>query len=227
MAIDGYLAGLAAALRGPRRVKADLLAEARDSLYDAADAYQKMGLTAAAAQRRAVADFGDHAEIAPAYQAELAIAQGRRTALLIAAGLVGVYVCTSLAWSGYGGSGYGGSGYGGSGYGGWLTTGFRGLCLAGATVALLVWLGFGWGSRFVPDGVGLTRCLGRAALAFLALHGLAGLAVYLWRLASWPGAPSSPLVWVASAPMALAFGYATLCAWRCLSVTRLAVSRPA
>jgi hypothetical protein len=192
--IDPYLAGLAAALRGPRRVKADLLTEARDSLWDAAAAYQKMGLDGTAAQRRAVADFGGLAEIVPAYQAELAVAQGRRTALLIAMGLVGVYAGTSLAWSG----------------GGWLTTGFRGLCLGGAVLAALARFGLGWGSRYLPDGVALTRHLGRAALGFLGLHGLAGLGVYLW----------APPVLALSAAMVLAFGYAALCAWRCLSVTR-------
>jgi hypothetical protein len=206
VAIDGYLAGLAGMLRGPRRARADLLAEARDSLHDAADAYREMGLPLAEARRRAVAEFGDYAEIAPAYQAELAVAQGRRTALLIAAGLAGVYATTSLA---------------GLGYGGWLPTGFRVLCLAGAGLALLARLGLGWGSRYVSDGVALTRHLGRAALAFLALHGLAGAGVYLWRLAEWPRA--LPL-WAVAAAMAAAFGYATLCAWRCLSVTRPAWS---
>jgi hypothetical protein len=198
--IDRYLAGLAAELRGPRRLKADLLAEARDSLCDAADAYQQKGLGAAAAARRAVAEFGGVAEIAPAYQAELAVAQGRRTARLIAAGLVGVYAGTSLAWSGYGG---------------WLATGFRGLCLAGALLAALAWLR----SRSVSDGVAFTRLLGRAALAFLGLHGLAGLGVYLWRLVDLPRVPAAP-VWALLAAMTAGFGYAALCAWRCLSVTR-------
>jgi hypothetical protein len=234
--IDRYLAGLAAALHGPRRVKADLLAEARDSLRDAADAYQQKGMTAAAAQRHAVAEFGDLAEIAPAYQAELAVAQGRRTALLIAVGLVSVYVGTSLAWSGYGG---------------WLTSGFRGLCLGGAVLAALARLGFGWGSRYVPDGVALTRGLGRAALAFLGLHGLAGLGVYLSRLAgpqalAGPGglagahgpegvvgalalagahSLATPSLWMLSAAMAAGFGYAAFCAWRCVQVTLITVRR--
>jgi hypothetical protein len=200
--VDRYVAELGAALRGPRRAKADLLAEARDSLWDAAAAYQKMGLDESAAQRRAVADFGGLAEIAPAYQAELAVAQGRRTALLIAAGLVGVYASTWLEWSGHGG---------------WLTTWFRGLCLGGALLAALARLGFGWGSRYVPDGVALTRTVGRTALGFLALHGTAGLGVCLWALPRWPLA----------AGLGMAFGYAATCAARCVWVARIPLSRPA
>jgi hypothetical protein len=81
--IDAYVADLGRTLRGPRRAKADLLREARDGLCDAAAAHMDAGLDADAAQRRAVADFGAVPEIAPHYQAELAAAQGRRTALLI------------------------------------------------------------------------------------------------------------------------------------------------
>ncbi|GAB3962946.1 permease prefix domain 1-containing protein [Plantactinospora veratri] len=80
--IDGYLAELDRALRGPRRVKSGLLREARDSLVDATEAYAELGLPPEAAARRAVHDFGEVSRIAPGYQAELALAQGRRTALL-------------------------------------------------------------------------------------------------------------------------------------------------
>jgi hypothetical protein len=81
--IDAYVAELGRALRGPRRAKADLLAEARDSLLDAARAYQDRGLDPKGAERRAVEEFGEVAEIAPGYQTELGLAQGRRTALLV------------------------------------------------------------------------------------------------------------------------------------------------
>jgi hypothetical protein len=81
--IDEYIDELHAALRGPRRVKEDLLTEARDGLVDTARAYQEKGLDPDAAQRRAVAEFGEVREVAPDYQAELAVSQGRRTALLV------------------------------------------------------------------------------------------------------------------------------------------------
>lgn len=81
--IDTYLTELGAALRGPRRAKADLLAESRDGLIDAAEAYESGGLCRDDAQRQAVADFGTLEELVPAYQAELSLAQGKRTALLV------------------------------------------------------------------------------------------------------------------------------------------------
>ena len=79
--IDQHVAMLDAALRGPRRSKADLLAEARDGLVDAADSYADQGLPRDAAERRAVEGFGSVRDVAPAYQAELDLSQGRRTAL--------------------------------------------------------------------------------------------------------------------------------------------------
>jgi hypothetical protein len=81
--IDTYITELGNALRGPRRAKADLLTEARDSLVDAADAYQREGADRAAAERAAVSEFGALREIVPGYQAELGLTQGRRTALLV------------------------------------------------------------------------------------------------------------------------------------------------
>jgi hypothetical protein len=81
--LTAYLDDLGRELRGPRRVKADLLAEARGSLIDAVSALQARGVPTDEAQRQAVAAFGPVARIAPDYQTELAVAQGRRTGLLI------------------------------------------------------------------------------------------------------------------------------------------------
>lgn len=81
--IDQHLRLLARHLHGPARLKADLLAEARAGLRDAAWAYQAGGLDPQEARRRAVADFGGPAELAPAYQAELTAGQGRRLAWLV------------------------------------------------------------------------------------------------------------------------------------------------
>ena len=80
--IDAYVADLADALRGPRRAKADLIAEARDSLVDATEAYARRGFDRAAAERRAVQEFGMIAEIAVGYQTELGLAQGPRSCWL-------------------------------------------------------------------------------------------------------------------------------------------------
>lgn len=81
--ITGYTAELGRLLRGPRRLKADLTAEARDGLVDAAEAYEHQGADPVTAAHRAVTDFGPLREVASAYQAVLATAQARRTAVLV------------------------------------------------------------------------------------------------------------------------------------------------
>ncbi|GAB2990603.1 permease prefix domain 1-containing protein [Saccharothrix stipae] len=77
--IDDYVTALDRRLRGPDPVKEDLLAEARDSLHDAADAHRGEGLTEEAAQRRAVAEFGPVTAVAREYQGLLGLAYGART----------------------------------------------------------------------------------------------------------------------------------------------------
>lgn len=86
--VDEYLAALRKSLTGPRRRKADLLAEARDHLTDATEAFEADGLGRYDAEREAVADFGDLAEVVPGYRAELAISQSRRTAMLLFLALI-------------------------------------------------------------------------------------------------------------------------------------------
>ena len=98
--IDEYVAGLRRRLVGPARLKDEMLAEARDGLLDAARAHEADGLDPAAARRQAIAEFGGYAEVAPAYQVELAAAQGRSTALVIAAALVALRLVAPLVWVG-------------------------------------------------------------------------------------------------------------------------------
>jgi hypothetical protein len=98
--VETYVAELRRSLRGPRRARADLVAEARDGLVDAAEAYQRQGMDPTAAERRAVAEFGDVQEIARQYQSELGLIQGRRTALHIVIVLAGQHLLWSGAWSG-------------------------------------------------------------------------------------------------------------------------------
>jgi hypothetical protein len=86
--VDEYLAALRKSLTGPRRRRADLLAEARDHLTDATEAFEADGLGRYDAEREAVADFGDLAEVVPGYRAELAISQSRRTAMLLFLALI-------------------------------------------------------------------------------------------------------------------------------------------
>jgi hypothetical protein len=86
--VEEYLAALSRSLGGPRRRKADLLAEARDHLTDATEALEADGLEREAAERDAVADFGDLADVVPGYRAELAVSQSRRTAIWLFVALI-------------------------------------------------------------------------------------------------------------------------------------------
>jgi hypothetical protein len=86
--VDVYLTALSKELWGPRRRKADLLAEARDHLTDATEAFEADGLDKHDAEQHAVADFGTIEEVAPGYREELAVSQSRRTAVLLFAALI-------------------------------------------------------------------------------------------------------------------------------------------
>jgi hypothetical protein len=96
--IDAYVAELDRTLRGPRRAKADLLAEVRDSLQDATEAHGRGGLPPEDAEAEAVAEFGAVPDIAPAYQTELGVSQARRTALLVFGVLAALQLASRLAW---------------------------------------------------------------------------------------------------------------------------------
>ncbi|MEU8249234.1 permease prefix domain 1-containing protein [Nonomuraea sp. NPDC048916] len=95
MVIDDYVTDLGRALSGPPGPKRDLVVEARDSLADAADALQAAGLDRLEAERLAVHEFGEVAEVAPGYQRELTATAGRWLATLI---FLSVPV-TVLMWS--------------------------------------------------------------------------------------------------------------------------------
>ncbi|WP_238162816.1 permease prefix domain 1-containing protein [Kribbella capetownensis] len=86
--VDAYLTALGKALPGPRRRKADLLAEARDHLVDATEAFEADGLDRDEAEREAVADFGELSDVVPGYRADLAVSQSRRTAMMLFLALI-------------------------------------------------------------------------------------------------------------------------------------------
>ncbi|MFG1920352.1 permease prefix domain 1-containing protein [Cryptosporangium sp. NPDC048952] len=92
--MTGLVDDLRARLHGPSGVRKELLREVEDGLRDAAEAYEEAGVPAAEAARRAADEFGDPAELAPLYQAELDACQGRRSALLIAL----AYPTLTLTW---------------------------------------------------------------------------------------------------------------------------------
>lgn len=81
-ATDHFLTELSGLLRGPRRVRAELVVEIADGVDDARSALQDNGIPAAEAERRALAEFGTAREIAAGLRAALAAGALRRLAVL-------------------------------------------------------------------------------------------------------------------------------------------------
>ena len=221
--IDVYVAGLAAALRGPRRHRQEMVTEARDSLLDAAEAYADAGHDPLDAQRRAVADFGTHRQVVPGYQAELATLQGRRTATWIALVLPVMTLLEPLMWwdASWSTDERASQVY-------WvLVEHYQHTSFLAAAAAGLAIVGFGWGSRFLRDGLQYARLVGQATVVFLGMHALLGATVFALSLHQWPAAATWPPVLIGMAVNAAAFGYAGCLAVRCVSATRTPRIRPA
>ena len=91
--IAEYLDELGARLLGPRRRRAQILAELRDGLNQATDQHLSAGMSAQQAQAAAVAQFGSPQTVAAAFEGELATAYARRImALYVITGpLVGIW----------------------------------------------------------------------------------------------------------------------------------------
>jgi hypothetical protein len=209
--IEGYADGLAARLRGPRRMRTDMVTEARDSLLDAAEAHVEAGLSPAEAARTAVAEFGTYRQVVPGYQAELAAAQGRRTVLWMATVLPVMHLLAPLMWWQAPWSNAPASATYWS-----LTSNYDYLSLGASVVALVLFVGFGWGSRFLGDHVGFARWVGIGSLGFLALHGATGTAVFVLSMLQWPTAATWPPILIGCTANGMAFAYAIVMAWRCV-----------
>lgn len=219
--IDDYMTALEGALRGPRRAKADLLAEVRDGLTDAAAAHERTGLGRQASQRQAVQEFGAVGEIAPGYQAELGLAQGLRTALLVlsvlaaqplAWGMAGPLVARVLAlpWVSRPGPGYA-----------LADQAVEVLGVAAVVGGLLAALGCGIGIRFLrashlTAGRRLARVTGVFALAVALVFALLG--VFLSAVSAEARSTLNPpgVLWTV-AFLLLPMGWVALSGRRCLS----------
>jgi hypothetical protein len=92
--IESYLAQVTAALPGPARARADIVAELRGGLLDAADAHRRAGLAPPAAQA-ALAEFGHPAQVAAAFRPGIAASQARH----VAATLLATGPLIGLAWA--------------------------------------------------------------------------------------------------------------------------------
>ncbi|GIJ08836.1 permease prefix domain 1-containing protein [Micromonospora andamanensis] len=98
--VEEHLRQLGSRLQGPRRLRADLMTEARHGLLDAVEAYRDSGLPPREAARQAVADFGTPDQLAPAYQAELAVAALRGLSLRVVAIAATGSIAGDLTWQG-------------------------------------------------------------------------------------------------------------------------------
>jgi hypothetical protein len=83
--IDSYLGEVAAALPGPARARADIVAELHSGLLDAVDAHRRTGLPTASAAAYAIREFGDARQVAAWFRPELAARQARGLALTLVA----------------------------------------------------------------------------------------------------------------------------------------------
>jgi len=91
-AVATYLRAIERRLPGPARARRATVDELRDGLIEAMEARQRRGLSAVAAARAAIDEFGSPELVAAAHRAELALRRSRRAAwramlLVLAAGL--------------------------------------------------------------------------------------------------------------------------------------------
>jgi hypothetical protein len=214
--IEEYVRRLDRALSGPGRVKADVLAEARDSLVDAAEAYRDDGLADDEAQRQAVREFGPVDELAPAYQRELAAGAARRLALRVALAYLAVTGCSVLMW--------------------WdapwtgtrppmdylrLSAWVDGISYGGivAALAAYVWLTH-TARRGRPVSASVARAVAVGTAVLLAVTWLGGALVFVWSVRLWDAALTWPPMIVGAVALAVAFGWLGRSAAACLASAR-------
>lgn len=169
-AVDAYVEDLSAQLVGPRRAKADLMAEVRAHLTDAYDAYRRSGLDENAAATRAVEEFGETRTVAPEFQTELGLAQSRRTALTMFV----VLLVQPLVWRDW----LPGFEENPAGFGGFIAVADRLVEVLGAASivgASLCVFACGVGTRFVAGRRTIVRATAVYALATCVLLSSLGL----------------------------------------------------
>jgi hypothetical protein len=209
--VDEYLTALSKELRGPRRRKADLLAEARDHLTDATEAFEADGFERYDAEKHAVADFGSIEDVAPGYREELAISQSRRTAMMLLLALI----IQPIVWQG----------------GAWVWTSdetetsalndllqivvrdIGGVVIAGAVLAVLA---TGIGQRYPLVREHLSRVTALFTLAGSALIAAIGVTM----TATSTHAPGLPAYGVVGTFVVLPLALVSVQAGRCLRLAR-------
>ncbi|MEH0935205.1 permease prefix domain 1-containing protein [Micromonospora psammae] len=175
-------------LRGPARLKAELIAELRHALTDAAEAYRQGGLSPAEAERRAVAEFGTAAQLAPAYQVELAAGALRGLSLRALAIALVLVSAGDLTWRG---SSWSDGPPPPQGYQllsasmNWIWLVVAGLAAVGLVAGFAAARG---GRVAVPGG----QLLGLGLTGALALGVVSGVALFAWSVELWDAALTWP-----------------------------------
>lgn len=195
------LAGLAAALPerrlfwspGARQVRASLLTEAADGLADATAAYRAAGWSAAEAERQAVADFGPVGEVADSWRDELALSQGRRTALLLLTVEVGMQVSAEIGWRTNKGELWGHA-HPSAAYEVLARITDAVAYVPAAMAALLLLVGFGWALRRRVRPALLARITGIGTIVAVACWMVVGASISL----ATPGIGNNPPILASS-----------------------------
>ena len=214
--IDAYVHSLDRALRGPGRVKRDLLTEARHSLLDSAEGYRADGLSPTDAEQQAVTEFGSVPTLAAAYQAELSANALRTLSLRIFLVWILLASTADLMWQGAPWSGSAPTA-------GYLLLsealnwawGVSGL----ASIISVLWLTWqARRARSAPER--LVRVLGRVLTGALVVNCLCAIAVYGWSLGQWRVAITWPPMLIGGAVMFAAYAWLATAARSCLVTTR-------
>lgn len=222
-AIDDYVESLDRRLVGPRRVKRDMIAEARDSLTDAAEAYRVAGLDEAVAERRAVDDFGPIQRIAPGYQRELAAGSARRLAMAVTmlpvfAMLVSDRMWQNSPWDGIARP---------SGSYALLAKSLDMTAYVWAIGAVLAFVALHWQARRGTDPRRLVRTLGMGTIAVLGVVQVLGTTIYVSTVVTFPVALTWPPMIAGGLVLAAIFAGIGWAAVRCLRATAIAPARAA
>jgi hypothetical protein len=216
-AIDEYVAALGRRLVGPERLVRDMLTEARDSLTDAADAFQHAGLDPHAAEQRAVAEFGSVSRIAPAYQRELAATYSQRLAGLLALVLIGTALLGDRMWQGAPWTGFEPPGQYGT-----VARALDWVGPVGMVTAIAGFLLLRWQSRRGSSDGRLANAVGYATTAVLGAVVVLGAAIYAYTVAVFPQALTWPPMIVGGLVLTSALTYLTWTAARCVAALRAA-----
>lgn len=218
MMIEEYVDSLDRALSGPGRLKDDLLTEARHGLVDAAQGYRATGLAEREAQRRAVAEFGEVGELAPAYQAELAMSAARRLALRMALVPVLFAALANLMWW----------------RAPWATTaapppaGYRLLSdvqdylgYGYALLALAAYAALTWTSRRGGSpSRGAARAIGVGTFVAVGLGWVGGTVMYAWSVRLWDAALTWPPMLIGGLAILATYAWLVQSAATCLAAAR-------